>query len=314
MRYFKNPNIDFLGKRKFFVVLSITLIIACVLITILEGVEYGIDFAGGTEVAVQTTNPVPTDKIRSTITAAGLTGVEIKSFGEDNQYLIRTKESANAPEIISDALSKAFPNEKISILKVDKIGPKIGSELRAQAFWAILLAVIVMLIYLAFRFEFIFGVGAIVALVHDVVLTFTIAVTLNNLGIVNLEVNLSILAAMLTVVGYSVNDTVIIFDRIRENKERHKGMNFIKLANLSINETLSRTVNTVGTTLLALFSLYILGGPVLQGFALIMIIGIILGTYSSIYIASAFVIWYMEKVKKIDLESGFREVIGAKAE
>lgn len=314
MRYFKNPNIDFLGKRKFFVILSITLIIACVLITAIEGVEYGIDFAGGTEVAVQTTNPVQTDQIRSAVSSAGLTGVEIKSFGEDNQYLIRTLESANAPELISNALSKAFPNEKISILKVDKIGPKIGSELRMQAFWAILLAVIVMLIYLAFRFEFIFGVGAIVALVHDVVLTFTIAVTLNNLGIVNLEVNLSILAAMLTVVGYSVNDTVIIFDRIRENKERHKGMNFIKLANLSINETLSRTVNTVGTTLLALFSLYVLGGPVLQGFALIMIIGIILGTYSSIYIVSAFVIWYMEKVKKIDLETGFRDVIGVKPE
>ena len=314
MIYFKNPNIDFLGKRKLFVILSITLIIACVLITLIEGVEYGIDFAGGTEVAVQTTNPVATDQIRTAVSSAGLTGVEIKSFGEDNQYLIRTRESANAPELISNALTKAFPNEKITILKVDKIGPKIGSELRMQAFWAILLAVIVMLIYLAFRFEFIFGVGAIVALVHDVVLTFTIAVTLNNLGIVNLEVNLSILAAMLTVVGYSVNDTVIIFDRIRENKERHKGMNFIKLANLSINETLSRTVNTVGTTLLALFSLYILGGPVLQGFALIMIIGIILGTYSSIYIASAFVIWYMEKIKKIDLETGFREVIGVKPE
>ncbi len=314
MRFFKNPNINFLKYRKLFVSLSITLIIACVIITIIEGIEYGIDFAGGTEVAISTSKPIPTDKIRSAVTKSGLTGVEIKSFGEENQFLIRTVESANAPELISNALTQAFPNEKITILKVDKIGPKIGSELRAQAFWAVFLAVLVMLIYLAFRFEFIFGVGAIVALVHDVILTFTIAVTLNNLGIVNLEVNLSILAAMLTVVGYSVNDTVIIFDRIRENKERHKGMNFIKLANLSINETLSRTVNTVSTTLLALLSLFIFGGPVLQGFAFIMIIGIILGTYSSVYIASAFVIWYMEKVKKIDLESGFREVIGAKAE
>lgn len=314
MRYFKNPNINFLKYRKLFVSLSITLIIACIIITIIEGVEYGIDFAGGTEVAIAVSKPLPTDQIRSVVTKSGLTGVEIKSFGEENQFLIRTIESTNAPELISNSLTQAFPNEKITIMKVDKIGPKIGSELRAQAFWAVLLAVIVMLIYLAFRFEFIFGLGAIVALVHDVILTFTIAVTLNNLGIFNLEVNLSILAAMLTVVGYSVNDTVIIFDRIRENKERHKGMNFIKLANLSINETLSRTVNTVSTTLLALLSLFIFGGPVLQGFALIMIIGIILGTYSSVYIASAFVIWYLERIKKIDLESGFREVIGAKSE
>ncbi|MCX8055542.1 MAG: protein translocase subunit SecF [Ignavibacteria bacterium] len=314
MRFFKNPNINFLKYRKLFVSLSITLIIACIIITLLEGIEYGIDFAGGTEVAVSVSNPLPTDKIRSVVTKSGLTGVEIKSFGEENQFLIRTMESTNAPELISNSLTKAFPNEKVTIMKVDKIGPKIGSELRAQAFWAVLLAVIVMLIYLAFRFEFIFGLGAIVALVHDVILTFTIAVTLNNLGIFNLEVNLSILAAMLTVVGYSVNDTVIIFDRIRENKERHKGMNFIKLANLSINETLSRTVNTVATTLLALLSLFIFGGPVLQGFAFIMIIGIILGTYSSVYIASAFVIWYLERIKKIDLESGFREVIGAKSE
>lgn len=314
MRFFKNPNINFLKYRKLFVNLSITLSIVCIITTVTVGVEYGIDFAGGTEIAITVSKPLPTDKIRNVVTNSGLTGVEIKSFGKDNQFLIRTIESANASEIISNALSQAFPNEKITIMKVDKIGPKIGSELRIQAFWAVLLAVIVILIYLAFRFEFIFGLGAIVALVHDVILTFTIAVTLNNLGIFNLEVNLSILAAMLTVVGYSVNDTVIIFDRIRENKERHKGMNFIKLANLSINETLSRTINTVGTTLLALLSLFIFGGPVLQGFALIMIIGIILGTYSSVYIASAFVIWYLEKIKKIDLESGFREVIGAKTE
>lgn len=310
MRYFHNPSINFLSKRNLFVVLSAALIVIGVLVTMLEGVEYGIDFEGGTEVAIETTSPIETDKLRSIVSSTGLTGVEIKSFGEDNQYLVRIKESANAPELINEALTKSFPDQKVNILKVDKIGPKIGSELRTQAFWAVLLAVVAMLIYLAFRFEFIFGIGAIVALVHDVILTFTIGVTLNKLGLISLEVDLTILAAMLTVVGYSVNDTVIIFDRIRENKERHKGMNFIKLANLSINETLSRTVNTVGTTLLALFALFFFGGPVLQGFSFIMILGIIFGTYSSIYVASAFVIWYMEKVKKIDLESGFREVIG----
>ncbi len=311
MRFFHNPSIDFLGKRNVFISLSVVLILAGLLVTILSGVEYGIDFEGGTEIAVGTSQHIETDQLRSAVNSTGLTGVEIKSYGGENQYLIRIKEASNAPELINEALVKSFPGQKIEILKVDKIGPKIGSELRTQAFWAVLLAVVAMLLYLAFRFEFIFGVGAVVALVHDVILTFTIGVTLNKLGVLSLEVDLTILAAMLTVVGYSVNDTVIIFDRIRENKERHKGMNFIKLANLSINETLSRTVNTVATTLSALLALFLFGGHVLQGFAFIMILGIILGTYSSIFIASAFVIWYMEKVKKIDLESGFRDVIGS---
>ncbi len=314
MRYFVNPNIDFLGKRKILVYISIALMVGGLLVTFIEGIDYGIDFEGGTEVAIEMSKPIEADQLRSIVSSTGLSGVEIKSFGEENDYLIRIKEAENAPTLITQAIKKAYPDQNVNILKVDKIGPKIGSELRTQAFWAVLLAVIAMLMYIAFRFEFIFGIGAIVALVHDVIITFTIAVTLNKLGILTLEVDQSILAAMLTVVGYSVNDTVIIFDRIRENKERHKGMNFIKLANLSINETLSRTVNTVGTTLLALLALFFLGGPVLQGFAFIMILGILLGTYSSVYVASAFVIWYMEKVKKIDLESGFRDVIkGVKA-
>jgi len=314
MRFFVNPNINFLKNRKFFVVASFALIIFGVILTAIEGIEYGIDFEGGTEIAIGMNEKVETDLLRSTVINAGMAGVEIKSFGVDNQFLLRMKDSENAPNIVTEALNKAFADKGVTILKVDKIGPKIGSELRGQAFFAVLIAVLAMLIYIAFRFEFIFGIGAIVALIHDVILTFTIAVTLNYLDILDLEVNQAILAAMLTVVGYSVNQTVVIFDRIRENKERHKGMNFIKLANLSINETLSRTVNTVGTTLLALFALLILGGPVLQGFAVVMVLGILLGTYSSIYVSSAFVIWYMEKVKKIDLESGFRNVIsGTKA-
>lgn len=313
MRYFVNPNIDFLGIRKLMVVFSTVITIVGVLVVLLQGIDYGIDFEGGTEVAVELSKPIETDQLRSIVASSGLSGVEIKSFGDANQYLIRSKEAANASELITEGLNKALPDNKVNILKVDKIGPKVGGELRAQAFWAVLISVIAMLLYIAFRFEFIFGVGAIVALVHDVIITFTIAVTLNHLGLLNLEVDLTILAAMLTVVGYSVNDTVIVFDRIRENKERHKGMNFIKLANLSINETLSRTINTVGTTLLALVALFFFGGPVLQGFAFVMILGILFGTYSSVYVASAFVIFYMEKVKKIDLESGYHDVIKSKA-
>jgi len=157
-----------------------------------------------------------------------------------------------------------------------------------------------MLLYIGFRFEFIYGLGAIIALLHDVLFTIAIVVCVHHLGWINLEFSSTILAAMLTVVGFSVNDTVIVFDRIRENLERHKGMNFMKLVNMSVNETLSRTINTVLTVVLVLLAMVVLSGPVLEGFAFTMLIGIIVGTYSSIYIASSFVIWYLEKVKKVD--------------
>lgn len=311
MRYFHDTKIDFLGARKYFVWLSLLLSVGGILITFITGIEYGIDFEGGTEVGVSFSKPIHTDEIRKGLQNSGLEGLEIKSFGQNNQFLVRTTETEDAQIKVKDGLKKAFPNEEVKILKEDKIGPKVGSELRLKAFLAILASMVAMLVYIAFRFELMFGIGAMVALAHDVIITFTLAMIMNKLGIVNLEVDQSVLAAMLTVVGYSVNDTVIIFDRIRENRVKHKGMNFIKLANLSINETLSRTVNTVTTVVLTLLALLFLGGPVLQGFSIIMLLGILFGTYSSVYVASAFVIFYLEKFKKIDLESGSHEVIDA---
>lgn len=308
MRWFGKTNINFVGARKIFFYLSIILILAGIILTSLVGVQYGIDFQGGTEIAIEFEKVIPTEDIRDAVEKAGLTGSEIKSFGQENQYLIRVKESENAPQIIEQAFKNKFTGIEFKTLKIDKIGPKIGAELREQAFLAVILAVIAILIYIAFRFEFTFGLGAIVALIHDVVFTFTTIVVVNHLTPLNLEVNQSILAAMLTVVGYSINDTVIIFDRIRENREVHKGLAFTKLVNLSINETLSRTVNTVGTTLLVLITMVIFGGPVLQGFAFTMLVGIIVGTYSSIYIASSFVIWYFEKVKKVNVEGVDKKV------
>jgi preprotein translocase subunit SecF len=203
---------------------------------------------------------------------------------------------------ISDSFKKLFPGKEVNIGKANTIGAKIGKEMQKDAYIAVLLAVLAMLIYIAFRFEFAYGVGAIIALVHDVLFTFAVIVVVNHLGWINTEFSQSILAAMLTVVGYSINDTVIVFDRIRENKDRHKGMNFIKMVNLSINETLSRTINTVLTVVLVLITMVLLAGPVLQGFSFTMLIGIIIGTYSSIYIASSFVIFYLEKVKKVSFE------------
>lgn len=302
MRFFHGTNIDFIHKRNFFFFISALILVITIIGALYFKIDYGIDFVGGTEIAIQFDNQVPTDKIRNIIDKSGLVGSEIKSFGEENQLLIRVKESGNIQEIITSAFEKDLPGEKFTMLKVDKIGPKIGAELRNQAFIAIILAIIAMLIYIAFRFEFIFGLGAIIALTHDVAITFCTIIILNKITPINLEFNQSILAALLTVVGYSVNDTVIIFDRIRENREVHKGMALVKLFNLSVNETLSRTVNTVATVLITLITMTILGGPVIQGFAFTMAIGIIFGTYSSVYVASSFVIWYLEKIKKVDVE------------
>ena len=302
MEFFHGTNIDFLGKRKIFFIMSLILCTVGILIAVIFPPQLGIDFTGGTEVGVSFNRTVSTEDIRVAIDKTELRGGEIKSFGNDNQYLIRVREAGDAPAQITGALSDAFPDANPTIIKVDRVGPKIGAELTRQAIMAVIFSVLAILIYIAFRFEFIFGLGAIVALIHDVIFAFAAVVVAQKLGM-NITLDQSIMAAMLTVIGFSINDTVIIFDRIRENKELHKGMNLMQIMNLSINETLSRTINTVLTVVLVLFTMVLLGGEVLRGFSFTMLIGIITGAYSSIYIASAFVIWYMQSVKKVPVES-----------
>jgi preprotein translocase SecF subunit len=199
------------------------------------------------------------------------------------------------------------------LLKVDKIGPKVGGELRSKAYLALALSFLMITLYIAFRFEFLYGLGALVALLHDAILAFVISVMVHDLGIINLEINQSFLAAMLTVIGFSVHDTVIIFDRIRENREKFKNMPLLEMMNMSINETLSRTINTVLTAVIVLLVITIFGGEVLQGFSFVMLVGFITGAYSSIYIASSFVAWYLESVKKYDLHVESYASITAKA-
>ncbi|OGU13217.1 MAG: protein-export membrane protein SecF [Ignavibacteria bacterium GWB2_35_12] len=302
MQFFHGTNIDFVGKRKFFVILSTLINITSIFVIIFVGIEFGIDFEGGTEIAYQFSKPVHADVIRNAVEKTGIKGGEIKSFGKENQFLVRTKETEKADTIILKAFNKYLPDIKTEVIKSDKIGPKIGKELRGQAFLAVLISIIAIMLYIAFRFEFTYGFGAVIALIHDVILTFLVVIVVNKLGWIDLEFNQSILAAMLTVVGFSVNDTVIIFDRIRENKDKMKGTPFLKLVNVSVNETLSRTINTVVTVFIVLLTIVLLGGPVLQGFAFTMLIGIITGTYSSIYIASTFVLWYTHTVKKIPID------------
>ncbi|MEY5130354.1 MAG: protein translocase subunit SecF [Bacteroidota bacterium] len=317
MQLFSKTNIDFLSKRGTLVWLSLVLNIIGIVAPFALGLRFGIDFAGGTEIAVQLNASNKVGEIRTAIEEANLTGAEIKSYGADNQYLIRIPATsyANDPTpAVVDAIKKAIPGESVNLLKKDSIGPKVGEELRNKAVLAVILAVLAIGIYIAFRFEFLYGVGAAIALLHDVLVTLAMVTVFSSLGIINLEINQAMIAAFLTVVGFSVNDTVIIFDRIRENRELHKGMNLIKLMNLSINETLSRTVNTVMTVVLVLLTLVLLGGEVLQGFAFTMLVGIVTGAYSSIYIASSFVVWFMEKVQHKDLQIEFdRQKATAKA-
>lgn len=304
MQFFDKTNINFIGKRKFFAIFSALFLAVGIIVTATQGVEYGIDFVGGTELAVDITPAPAISDVRSAVEATELSP-EVKTYGEDGQYLIRVKEADNIQEIVEGALATSFASSDVQIIKVDKIGPRIGKELREKAIWAVLFAVIAILLYIAFRFEFVFGLGAIVALVHDVVATFVTLMIFHHIGIIDLAIDNIILAAMLTVVGYSINDTVIIFDRIRENKELHKQLPLEPLVNRSINETLSRTVNTVLTTLLVLITIMLFGGPILLPFAFTMTLGLIFGTYSSIYIASSFVIWYNKKFRGIDMEKGY---------
>jgi preprotein translocase SecF subunit len=296
MQYFDKTNIDFVSKRIFFTYFSSILnVVGVILFLFILPLQLGIDFKGGAEIAVAFEKTIDIHTIRKSVETTGMKGSEIKSFGTNNQFLIRVSEIEAGPDKVTNAFNKSFPNNKFKMLKVDKIGPKMGSEMFTSAVIAVFLAFIAMLIYIAFRFEFIYGVGAIVALVHDVIVTLTLIVIVHYLGIIDIEVNQSFIAGILTVVGYSMNDTVIVFDRIRENKEKHKGLNIDKMVNLSVNETLSRTINTVATVVGVLLILVLFGGPVLQSMAFIMFIGIVTGTYSSVYIASNFVIMLMHK-------------------
>jgi preprotein translocase SecF subunit len=314
MQFFKHTHIDFIGKRKAFYVMSIVITLAGLIAAFTRGVEYGIDFEGGTEASYEFARPINVEDVRGAVDAGGYRGAEIKTFDEPNQILIRVKnpehKAATAAQTQSDVtkvadalkstLQKRFPDNPVQILQYNNVGPKIGAELRLQALYAVLASIVAILLYVAFRFEWLFGVGAVVALVHDVLVAFAFAVIFNGLFGLNLEMNQGMLAAFLTVVGFSINDTVIIFDRIRENRQLHRGENLMMLMNRSINETLPRTINTSLTVALVLVVLLIFSGEVLRGFAFTMLIGILTGTYSSIYIASALVVDIMIKQGKLD--------------
>ncbi len=284
MQFFKTPNIDFVGIRRATLIGSAALILAGLAsIAIQRGLRLSIDFAGGALVEVRTETPVPLQDIRSIVANAGFDGSEITRFGEENEYLIKVKSVANADstaKTIVSAIRTGVGNNAVDLRRVETVGPKIGAELRKSALWAILYSFIGILIYVGWRFDFRFAVASIIATAHDVFFT------LAFFSFVRMEMSLGVLAAVLTIVGYSLNDTVVVFDRIRENLHLRRRENFDTLVNTSINETLSRTVITGTTTLLALLSLILLGGEVIKDFAITLFFGIIVGTYSSVFIAA----------------------------
>ena len=306
MQIIKNSNIDFINNSKFTILLSSALILASIFsLVINKGPELSIDFKGGTLIAVNYTKPVNINDLRSKLKTVNMDGknfdfssAEIKHFGNESSVALRIANIENEPENFSgkliEVLKNSFPdgypkNKNDFILSIGKVSPKVGSELSGKAIMAIIYAITLILIYISLRFEFVFAIGAIAAIAHDV------TITLGIFSILGYEISLPVVAAFLTIVGYSLNDTIVIFDRIRENLKTLKKGSIIDTVNKSINESLSRTIVTSLTTFFVVLILYFFGGEVIRYFSFALIIGVLVGTYSSIFVASLIVVYMQPK-------------------
>ena len=292
-----DKSFNFVSKFRKANILSITIFILSILFIFFKGLNYGIDFKGGTLIELRTESSINASSIRDTLTTMNLGDVNVKKFGKDGDYLIKVEQKdTNNNNLIPEIKKKLSDNlsAKVDFRRVENVGPKVSAELLESSIIAISLALAAMLFYIWVRFEWQFSVGSIIALFHDVV------ITLGIFSILSLEINLSIIAAVLTIVGYSMNDTVVIYDRIRENLFKYTKISISDIANLSINETLARTIITSVTTLLALSSIYILGGEILRGFSFAMILGVIIGTYSSIFVASPILKFFKVSYKTLE--------------
>ncbi len=291
-------KIDFSSKFKLANILSLIFFSLSVFFISFKGLNYGIDFKGGTLIELRAdSNNVSISEIRTSLNKMELGDVNVKEFGEKGDYLIKIEQKTDSNEQLIPEVKKTLVNSlnsEINFRRVENVGPKISAELLESGIIAISLALAAMLFYIWIRFEWQFSIGSIVALFHDVIITIGI------FSILSFEINLSIIAAVLTIVGYSMNDTVVIYDRIRENLNKYNKLNISEIANISINETLSRTVITSVTTLLALFSIYILGGEILRGFSFAMILGVLIGTYSSIFVASPVLKFFKVSYKTLE--------------
>lgn len=298
MELFKpDTKIDFMSQRRFAIGVSIALVIISILALVIKGPNYGVDFKGGTLIQVKFSQKTTTNDVRDVISALNLGDFSIQEFGSADELLIRIpieEEQKPGKETMAQkaeaALKAKFPG-KFTIERMEMVGPKVGADLQRKALLSVFYSLIGILIYLAFRFEFRYAAGAVLATVHDPL------IILGAFSLLGKEFTLTALAAILTVIGYSLNDTIVVFDRIRDNMKIKRGMPTLDVLNLSVNQTLSRTILTSSTVLMVVLALFFFGGEVIHDFAFALLIGIIVGTYSSIYVASP-IIHYWEVVSK----------------
>ena len=296
-------NIDFVGRNRLAVFASLVIILAGIVSLIAKGgFQYGIDFAGGTLIQVQFNQKAETAEIRQALQGLPLGSFTVQQIGNDaNEFLIRAQQTGGELQPIAQAvdlaLQSAFGKGKVELRRTEMVGSQVGRDLKKNGLLALVYAIGGTLIYISWRFEFRFAVGAVVALMHDVL------ITLGFFSLFNRELDLTSIAAFLTIIGYSLNDTIVIYDRIRENRSHNPAESFAGLVNRSLNETLSRTILTSGTTLLVVAALFFFGGAVINNFAFAMLIGIIAGTYSSVFVASALVLWWEKHVSQKRLKA-----------
>ena len=308
MHLIKNTNIDFLKYRKIAYVISLTLMLAGLVSLLIRGLNYGIDFKGGTEVVLRFEDDVTVNDVRAVLKEAGVEGA-VKSYGADRSVLVQTVFEGDLNQLktlVSNALDDRIPDNPHEVLRIDSVGPSIASDLKWAALKALLGAVIAILLYVGIRFEFRFAAASVVAIFHDVFIVLGIFSIFGGMfDFMPFDINQSIIAAFLTIAGYSINDTVVVYDRIRENIRTGKPSDYITIFNNSLNQTLSRTVITSGTTLLVVLVLFIFAGPAIRGFTFAILLGIGVGTYSSLFIAAPIVLdWQLRSKRPIKLRGG----------
>ena len=293
--FFLKPNFNFIKSRWTFITVSAVIILAGIITLVIRGPNYSIDFRGGLDIHLRFEKPMTEGKVRNALTPLNLGVAEVKrvhALGEPDEILIRVKQSEVSSDLITrieSTLTDAFPENPFEVRNVDAVGPKVGRELRRQAIISALIALVLLMIYISWRFEFKFAVGSIIALLHDVL------ITLGFFAFFNYEISLQVVAAFLTLIGYSLNDTIVVYDRIRENMSKLRTKSLADIVNDSINQTLSRTIITSVTLFLVVLVLFLFAGQVVRGFAFAMLVGVATGTYSSIFIAAPVVLEWAER-------------------